>query len=293
MYKELDKQNSFELRMYRLLGVNQFRKLILTFGKIRHLKDKSKNENYHPSNFDIFSLERYNGFLLYNAFLHCVSLLFTVLYVALSTAIAFRNLFMDLGIIFLTLLNVYCIMLQRSNYLKLKECRNKYLKRFLKLANSCPKETIRKVYASEPQKLQTDYKVFCRLREAFEGQADCIITNDDVESLQRISTCVESAGAKKSNHKNKKISTVGLLKQCTSSRPYTMLQMQADWLQRLFGVSGRKMLDRTAIITGDAECEKLYRELIPEDTAYNFCLIGFLVYEVFADVIGKVGANET
>lgn len=292
MYKESSAWSNFELRMYRLLCVNQFRKLILTFEKIRHHKDKRKNENYHPSDFDIFSLERYNGFLIYNAFLHCVSLLFTVLYAALSTVIAFRNLFMDLGIVFLTLLNVYCIMLQRANYLKLQEYRNKYLKHLLRRANFCPKKTIRKVYASELQKLQTDYKVLCRLREAFEGQADCILIHDDVESLQRISACVESAGAKKSNRKNKNISTVVLLKQCTSSRPYTMLQMQADWLQRLFGVSGRKMLDRTAIITEDAECEKLYMELIPEDTAYNFCLIGFLLYEAFTDVVGKVGANE-
>lgn len=293
MYKELSAWNSFELRAYHLLGVNQFRKLIFVFEKIRHFKDKRKNENYHPSNFDVLSLERYNGFLIYNAFLHCVSLLFTVLYAVLSTAIEFRNMFMDLSIVFLTLLNVYCLMLQRTNYLKLKEYRNKYCKRFLKRTDLCKKEIIQKVYALEPQKLQADYEVLCRIREAFEGQSDCVLTRDDVESLQRISACFEPAGEKNSNRKNKEVLTVGLLEQCNSaSRPYTTLQMQADWLQRLFGVSGRKMLDRTAIITEDEECEKLYRKLIPEDTTYNFCLVCFLLYEVFTGMIGKVETNE-
>lgn len=294
MYEELSSWNSFELQMYRLLGVNWFRKLILIFEKIRHFKDKQKNENYHPSNFDVFSLERYNGFLIYNTFLHCVSLLFTVLYAVLSITIAFRNVFMDLSIVFLTLLNLYCIMLQRTNYLKLKEYKNKYFKRFLKLVDLCKKETIQKIYAAEPQKLQTDYGVLCRLRNAFEGQADCVLTHDDVESLQRISACFESVGTKNSKCKNKKDLAVGLLEQCKSaSRPYTTLQMQADCLQRLFGVSGRKMLDRTAIITEDAECEKLYRKLIPEDTTYNFCLAYFLLCEFFSSVSGMVDMVES
>ena len=78
MCKRLSSWNKFELRVYRLLGVNQFRKAILLFEKIKHRKDNRKNENYHPSSFDVFALEQYNGFLLYNAFLHIVSLLFTM-----------------------------------------------------------------------------------------------------------------------------------------------------------------------------------------------------------------------
>lgn len=296
VYKELSSWNIFELRIYYLFGVNWFRKLILAFEKIRHFKDKQKNENYHPSNFDMFSIERYNGFLVYNAFLHGVSLLFTLIYAVLSTVIAFRNVPIDLSIVLLTLLNVYCIMLQRTNYLKLKEYRNKYFKRFLKLSDLCKKETIQKVYALESNKLQKDYELLCRLREAFEGRADCVLSHNDIESLQRISSCIEYAGVKNTSRKskNREALPVGLLEQCDfASRPYTTLQMQADWLERLFGVSGRKVLDCTAIITEDAECERIYRELIPEDTPYNFCLAYFLLYEVFTHMIGKVETNET
>lgn len=292
MCKRLSSWNKFELRVYRLLGVNQFRKAILLFEKIKHRKDNRKNENYHPSSFDVFALEQYNGFLLYNAFLHIVSLLFTVVYAVLSTTIDFRNVVLDLGMIVLTLLNVYCIILQRANYLMLKELRYKYYKRFLNRADLCRKETLQKIYALEPQKLQADYEVLSRIRKALEGQVDCILTCADSESLKRICACFGSTSINKVNRKNKETLEVGLIEKCYStSGPYTALQVRADSLQRKLCVPGRKMLDRTAIITEDAECEMLYRKLFPEDTIYNFCLVCFLLYEVFTGMIGKADTN--
>lgn len=64
----LNQQQQNEIKIYRLLGVNYFRKAILWFEKTKNLKKNRKNENYHPSAMDIISLEKYNGFLLYNAF---------------------------------------------------------------------------------------------------------------------------------------------------------------------------------------------------------------------------------
>lgn len=288
----LSSWNKFELRVYGLLGVQQFRKAILLLEKIKHRKDKRKNENYHPSSFNVFALEQYNGFLLYNAFLHAVSLFFTVVYAAVSTTIEFRNVVLDLGMIALTILNVYCIILQRANYLILKEFRYKYYMRFLNRTDLCRKETLEKIYALEPQKLQTDYEVLSRLRKAFEGQADCILTSADSESLKRICACFESPSINKVNRKNKEILEVGLIEKCYSaSGPYTALQARADSLQRKLCLPGRKMLDRTVIITENAECEMLYRKLFPEDTIYNFCLVCFFLYEVFTGMIGKVDKN--
>lgn len=72
MGKELNFWNNFELRIYYLLGVQQFRKVILWLEKVKHHRDNSRNENYHLSKFDLISIERYTGFLIYNAFLHCI-----------------------------------------------------------------------------------------------------------------------------------------------------------------------------------------------------------------------------
>lgn len=290
VYKELSSRNNLELRVYRLLGVNQFRKLILAIEKVRHFKDKQKNENYHLSSFDIFSLERYDGFLIYNAFLHCISLLFTLVYAVMTIIIGFRNAALDLCVIFLILLNIYCIILQRTNYLRLKKYRCKYYRHFQNRTDVCTEETIRRVYASQLREFQTDYKLLSRMRKTFEGKADCVITSADAESLKRLCACFEPAVTKGAERKDKEALKIGLIEQCNAVlRPYSMLQMRIDRLQKKFGVSGRKMLDRTVIITEDAECEMLYKKLIPQDTAYNFCLVYFRLYDAFTGIINKAG----
>lgn len=293
MYKELSARNNIELRVYRLLGVNQFRSLILSFEKIRHFKDKQSNENYHPSALDVLSLERYSGCLIYNAFLHGFSLLLTVLYAGVSTIVGFRNIVFDIGIVFLTLLNIYCIMLQRFNYLKLKEYLYRYEMRIRKHIHFFSNEKGKNMYALEPQKFRMDYALLSKMKKAFEGRGDCVLTLDDVESLQRICVCLEPKEREKARRNHYKFSSGGLLEQCSvAMRPYTALQMRAERLQRLFRVSGRKTLDCGAIITENAACEALYRALIPEDTAYNFFLICCLLYEAFTGMIDKVGTNE-
>lgn len=291
--KGLSSWNRLELRVYSLLGVNQFRKVILWFEKIRHHGGNLRNENYHPSHFDVIALEQFNGFLLYNAFLHGVSLLFTVVYAVVSIGLEFRNVVLDLGMIVLTLLNVYCIILQRANYLKLKKLRNNHYKHFLKQTNLCRKETLQQIYTLDSQKLQADYEVLSRIRKAFIGQDDCVLTRADAESLKRICACFESASISRISRKNKEHIENGLIEKCNSaSGPYTALQMRVDRLQRKLGVPGRRMLDRTAIITEDAECEKLYRELFPEDAIQNFCAVCILLFEEYAGMIDKVGTNE-
>ena len=291
--KGLTSWNKLELQIYHLLGVDQFCKAILWFEKIKHYRDNKKNENYHLSNFDVLALEQYNGFLLYNAFLHVVGLFLAVVYIVLSIAIEFRNEVLDLTMIALTLLNIYCIILQRANYLKLKELRYNYYKRFLKRTDLCKEETLQKIYALEPQNLQADYEMLYRIRKAFEGQSDCVLTSDDIESLERICCCFESTSKKRVYRNNKQTLEVGLIEKCNSfSGPYTTLQIRVDCLQRKLRIPGRKILDRTVIITENAECEMLYRELFPEDTIYNFCLVCFSMYELFAAMLDKVGTND-
>lgn len=291
--KELSFWNNFELRVYYLLGVQQFRKAILWLEKIKHHGDDNKNENYHPLNFDLISLEQYTGFLAYNAFLHCVSLIFAAMYLLLSITINFYNVVVDLIIIILIILNIYCIILQRATYLKLKEHRLKYYKRFFPRIELCTKEKIERIYAQEPQKLQDDYRVLVRMKNAFERRSDCILTVADSESLKRICQCIEPASETKPKSQIKENLEVGLIVKCNSIfGPYTKLQMRADWLQRKLGLPGAKMLDRTVIITEDAECEALYKKLVLEDTTYNMYFACVLLYEIFTGVVDKVRHNE-
>lgn len=293
MYSSLNQRQQTEIKIYRLLGVNYFRKVILWFEKTKNRKKNRKNENYHPSAMDVISLEKHNGFLLYNAFLHSVSMLFVIVYCILALAFGLHNIVIDVIMAVISLLNIYCIVLQRSNYLKVKEYFCRYYNRLFNKLSSFDTGVMRQIYTNEPSLLLSDYKVICKLKNAFDGKDDCYIGNADVDNLKRIQKCVEPLLQRKSNRRTNEVSEVKLLDLCSSIKgPYTLLQRRADYLQRKFGVSGRKMLDRTAIITEDAECESLYKKIVPEDTVSNYCLVFVLLYEMFSNEVKKVKADE-
>lgn len=266
MYSGLNQRQRNEVKIYRLLGVDYFRKVILWFEKTKNQKKNKKNENYHPAAMDVISLEKHSGFLLYNAFLHSVSMFFVIVYCILALAFGLHNLIIDIIMVVISLLNIYCIILQRTNYLKIKEYCCKYYNRLYKKLACFDNEIMRQIYANEPSLLLSDYKVICNLKEAFDGKKDCYIGNADIDNLKRIQKCVESLLQRKNSGQTNAVSDGRLLELCSSIKgPYTLLQRRVDYLQRRFRVSGRKLLDRTAIITEDAECELLYKKIVPED----------------------------
>ena len=293
MYSGLNQRQRNEVKIYRLLGVDYFRKVILWFEKTKNQKKNKKNENYHPAAMDVISLEKHSGFLLYNAFLHSVSMLFVIVYCILALAFGLHNLIIDIIMVVISLLNIYCIILQRTNHLKIKEYFCKYYNRLYKKLACFDNEIMRQIYANEPSLLLSDYKVICNLKEAFDGKKDCYIGNADIDNLKRIQKCVEPLLQRKNSGRTNAVSDGRLLELCSSIKgPYTLLQRRADYLQRRFRVSGRKLLDRTAIITEDAECELLYKKIVPEDAVSNYCLAFVLLYEQFTNEVRKVKANE-
>lgn len=291
--KGLTSCNKLELRVYRLLGIREFRKAILLFEKINHHKDNRKNENYHPSNVNVFALEQYNGFLLYNAFLHVASLFFSGMYLLFTLTFGVRITVVDVFMAILSLLNIYCIFLQRNNYLKIKDYCFRYYYRFYNKAKLCSEDIIQRIATQGLQQIQADYDVICRIKNAFEGRADCVLSVADTDSLKRICEYIEPILQRKSNRLIKGVIEVGLMEKCNSvSGPYTSLQKRTDWLQRKLGFSGRKMLDRTVIITEDMECEMLYRKLAPDESAYNMYFVCLFLDEVFAGMADKGRAND-
>lgn len=293
MYRGLSQRQKNEIKIYRLFGVNYFRKVILWFEKTKNHRKNKRNENYHPSAMDVISLEKYNGFLLYNTFLHSVSMFFVVVYCILAIAFGFHSLVIDIIMAIVSLLNIYCIVLQRTNYLKVKEYFYKYYNRLFNKLSSFDKGIMQQIYINEPSLLLSDYKVICKLKNAFDGKEDCYIEIADVDSLKRIHECVEPLLQRKNSRRTNAVSEVGLLELCSSIKgPYTLLQKRADYLQRKFGVSGRKMLDRTAIITEDVECEFLYKKIVPEDTVSNYCFVFISLYEMFSYEVKKVKSDE-
>lgn len=291
--KKQDYSESFELQIFRFTGVNLFRKLIFWLERVKHGKSDRKNENYHPFSFDVISLEKFNGFLLYNALLHIISLLFVVAYIVLSLIFDIRNTTVDVIVAVFLLLDIYCIALQRGSYLKTRVlCRRYYSRSFTNIMQ-CNRDVLQELYTEDPQKLRQDYEVIWRIRNAFEGHSDCILGVSDVESLKRICECVEPIAPKKNDQQDNRPAESGVIEECNSiSSPYTALQLRIDRLQKALGISGRRMLDHTAIITENQECERLYRKLIPEDTVYNICFVCYQLYAVYTRSINNIRTDE-
>ena len=76
--KTAGQRDRIELRLYELMGVRLFRKLLLHVEAVKGGRTGEKNENYHPEDGSAGALRRFSGYLLYNASLHVISLLLTV-----------------------------------------------------------------------------------------------------------------------------------------------------------------------------------------------------------------------
>ena len=111
---------ALELKIFRFAGVKLFREVVFCLERVKHGKSNRKNENYHPFSFDVITLEKFTGFLLYNGLLHVISLLFVGAYIALSIAFDIRNTILDVILAVFLLLDIYCIALQRNSYLKVR-----------------------------------------------------------------------------------------------------------------------------------------------------------------------------
>lgn len=293
LYNGLNQRQRNEMTIYRLLGVDYFRKAILWHEKVKKRKHNRINENYHPLAMNVISLEKYDGFLLYNTILHCVSMFFVIIYYFLSLTCGLQNWIIDIFLTIISIFNLYCIILQRTNYLRIRGYSNKYYRHLQNKISPSNIEVMRQIYVNTPELLYSDYKVICRLKNALDGKMDCYISLADVENLKRIVKCVESLPQKNSNRKFGAVSEAGVLELCNSTKgPYTLLQRRTDYLQRILRVSGRKMLDQTAVITENAECELLYRKLVLEDTVSNYCLVIWSLYEMFSEEIKKGKVNE-
>lgn len=114
-----EKKEDFEIKLYELLGVKVFRSLVFKLEKLIHKKDKRKNINYHIKRINIDELESFKKYLYYNGFIH------TKNSIIIFGMILF-NIIMSNYLIFIVLIpelirNLYCVMLQRYNYIKINQ----------------------------------------------------------------------------------------------------------------------------------------------------------------------------
>ena len=116
----MTKKYKIESKIYEFLGIKSFKKAVFKLEKIIHKKDGKKNINYHIKNsINKQSVDDFKKYLYYNGTIHIKNLLFDIPAVILTIVLKFNPLIII--ILFLWLIkDLYCVMLQRYNWIKIK-----------------------------------------------------------------------------------------------------------------------------------------------------------------------------
>ena len=180
-------KRKIEMKLYEVLGIRLFQKMVFKLEKIVHLKDGSKNENYHFQRKRVHYSTHFIRYLFYNGSIHVrnmvyLFILYLIMHVCVKTSV------LDLGIISLGIKDIYCIMLQRYNYLRITEYNDKRQERNQKRKN----QKVEKLKANitefyDKEKIQEDLAFVRRLKVEIATKHCVIVKEDDIEKMQRLS----------------------------------------------------------------------------------------------------------
>lgn len=267
--RKIAKSNMIEMKLYEYFGIRLFRKLVLKLECLTHYKDKHKNANYHFHGRDINSVQSFIGYLLYNAIFHCLSIFFIGVYFAITCIYKCRYIALDISMFVLLFLNLYCIILQRYNYIKIrgfvKEHNNANNKKIADKIELLSKTIGNRSY----NELQKEYLLIERIRESIDNGTDCVIEICDASVLRSITksfrdTFNTNYRCEKRNNDGK--SPENLIQRVPKHPVVTQkIEKRVSSLQNVFNLSKRSnVLFGFSVITETKDCEDAFRELIQD-----------------------------
>lgn len=119
-----------EMEFYKKIGVLQWKKFVLWLmsKRIRN-PEKRKGGNYYLERIDLNSVRDFKGTLWYNGVIHAFGAICGIIAIIdIIGWIRINNIFsivmLIINIIFF-IVNLYCVMLQRYNWLRIKKVLNK------------------------------------------------------------------------------------------------------------------------------------------------------------------------
>lgn len=178
--------NKVEMKLYELLGVKIFQKMVFGLEKIIHRKDGETNENYHfrgdGSRASVAG--DFTKYLFYNGSIHVRNSIFLSLYLFVKYVI-FHTWNMISWILLITLIkDLYCVMLQRYNYLRIKKFKaieqirmNKKKERFAKKL-----ETV----SVESTSMEKEINLIRKMKKQLSQNGVIELEESDLESLKAL-----------------------------------------------------------------------------------------------------------
>lgn len=255
-----------EIKLYEILGVKSFRNLVFEVESVKHSKDKRKNVNYHLREYTINAVENFIGCILYNTIVHLFGLFMVIAYILITHVFNIRIMCFDVLIIIFTVFNMYSIMLQRYNYIRLRKIMNK-LRQVIN--NNIDRQSLlleRCIQSRDFYELQDEFELIMRIHESLEQHKDFVLSESDAIVLRRIANSaknvVKSNRLKKQGENNKE--KLCQIKMHLPRNPLVIdrIERRISIIQNLFKFDNREnVLFGFCIITETSECERAYREL--------------------------------
>lgn len=257
------KKDKTRIRIYEAIGIRVFRKMLFSIEAARHRKDGRTNRNYHFRDASTSSLQYHKGYLLYNAFLHIVSIAFIAIYYLIASLAGYNNAILNVLMVILFLINLYCILLQRYVFLRIRFCLyTRAKKEFLKEAEAV-KIIASRLETQDRQTLFIDYEILKTLKESITSGTMCYLDDADAVSLRRIAETIKPCYKVKHSLP---ISQNTLIKKMIEGLTLNVVSPIDQRVSRLQKIFNRKtsygILHGCSIVTTSKHCESAYRELL-------------------------------
>lgn len=255
----LSKRELFELKFYRAIGIRLFRDGAFALERWVHRKDGGKNRNYHVRDWTYYGIREHYSFLSFNATIHIAAIALLSLLILGGCAIGgFPAAWYVVNHI-LILLNVYCILLQRYNALRLRRIHIRLEESYrsrIELQASRLLERIPEGY--EERWMVHDSDWLGALREHIRRKQDFLICRDGAAILTRLYSWSQDAGI---DWDAPLADSPDPLLPREEGPLYTPLEAQLRWLQGSFFPEQVRVLQPCVLLTADGNCEEAYSRL--------------------------------
>ena len=196
----MKKINELEIKLYEMIGVRFFQSLVFSLERFIHRRDRGFNQNYHFSKNDKTTMVGFHKYLFYNAAIH-VRNIFIIIFIFVVKYILKRLYWIDILLILLLLKDLYCVMLQRYNYLRIQKVNELNQQRREKRINQKYKQFL-KISSEQFSKSESEemLKLVRKIIDGFDNNNIVDITSDDEQHMKKMIKIMKSQYKEEDKH---------------------------------------------------------------------------------------------
>lgn len=177
-----------EIKLYEFLGIKRFRLLVFKLEKFIHRNDHGKNINYHIQTKNPRGLEAFKKYLYYNGAIHIRNIIFICVFYLVRWFLKKPLHLYDIFIIVFLIKDLYCVMLQRYNHLRIRQHLVNLKERQKRILHQRASQISFCEYSKD--EIAQAVMLLTRMRRAISEQECIIITDKDIPILQKLSKTI-------------------------------------------------------------------------------------------------------